>query len=333
MLDGRSTNWLRLTQLHLSTAYESHLVRDFALEYAKFLSYEKVEDLLKHRMGNATLSDQHIFHLVAAHAQTVQKKQLSQINDCLSKHYDCKASTVDIYSADTQEIIFLSDGVCVNEQKQKRDKIAKVGKERTTTDIMMLQTSLIDKNAYTTIIAAQDVNPIHLVQSELRKAYGEQLQVLPIVCISDGARCIKNQNKAMFGNDVVHFLDWYHVQSKILQLMSQIAINKVNKEAYIKLITNYLWKGNAIAAVLILKFMNAKNQTKREELITYLEKNADYIINYEQRQAVGKIIGSGRTEKQNDSIVAKRQKRKGMAWSPNGSTNLAILTAYHALTA
>jgi hypothetical protein len=99
------------------------------------------------------------------------------------------------------------------------------------------------------------------------------------------------------------------------------------------LIINYLWNGNTIAAVLILKFMNVKNQTKREELITYLEKNADYIINYELRKAAGKIMGSGRTEKQNDIIVSRRQKRKGMSWSPKGSRNLAILTAYHSLAA
>lgn len=330
MIGGKSTNWLRLTQLELSCAYESRLVRDFGLEYAKFLSYEKVEDLVKQRMGNATLSDQHIFDLVTAHAARVQAQQISEINNCVSKNYDCKARTVDIYSADAEEIIFLSDGVCVNEQKAKRDKIAKMGKERTTTDIMMLQTSLTDKNAYTTIIAAQDVNPIHLVQSELMKAYGEQVRILPIVCISDGARCIKNQNKAIFGDNLVHILDWYHLQSKIVQLMSQIATNKILKEEYIKLIINYLWTGNVIAAVLVLKFMNVKNQAKREELITYLEKNADYIINYEQRKNVGKIIGSGRTEKQNDIIVSKRQKRKGMSWSAKGSRNLAILTAYHA---
>ena len=115
--------------------------------------------------------------------------------------------------------------------------------------------------------------------------------------------------------------------------MSQIAVNKTSKEAYIKLITNYLWNGNAIAAVLVLKFLAFKNQTKRDEPINYLEKNADHIIDYERRKETGKIIGSGRTEKQNDIIVSKRQKRKGMAWSAKGSRNLAIVTAYHASAA
>jgi hypothetical protein len=33
-------------------------------------------------------------------------------------------------------------------------------------------------------------------------------------------------------------------------------------------------------------------------------------------------------EKQNDIIVAKRQKEKGMSWSKTGSRNLALVTAY-----
>jgi hypothetical protein len=75
--------------------------------------------------------------------------------------------------------------------------------------------------------------------------------------------------------------------------------------------------------------MDAKNKEKQEELIGYLEKNERYIIDYDRRKSVGKIIGSGRTEKQNDILVSKRQKRKAMAWSAKGYRNLAIVTAYH----
>lgn len=330
---GQSTNWLQLSQAHLTGHYESVSLVDFALEYAKYMSYERVSALVGQRMGNGKLSDQHIYHLVNGYAESVKHQQLEDITVCKSIAYTCKSMPVDIYSSESEEVIFLSDGVCVNEQKAKRDKIAKKGKERTTTDIMLLQTAIGDKDAYKPIIAAHDVDPIALVQSECLKAYGEEVRVLPIVSISDGARCIKNQNKAIFGEQVVHILDWYHIQSKVTQLMSQIAVNKASKEEYIKLIINYLWYGNTIAAVLVLKFMLFKNQAKRDELVGYLEKNADHIIDYERRKAAGKIIGSGRTEKQNDCIVSKRQKRKGMSWSPTGSKNLAILTAYHSYAA
>lgn len=59
----------------------------------------------------------------------------------------------------------------------------------------------------------------------------------------------------------------------------------------------------------------------------YLEKNCTTIIDYERRQKTGKVIGSGRLEKQTDVVVAQRQKRKGMSWSPQGSLSLALVTA------
>lgn len=326
---GVSSHWLRLTHPDLSSHYESRLLQDFALDYATRLSYQQVETLLRHRMGNDKLSDQHIYHLVQSYANGVQSAQEELIKSYESTPYELFAERADIYDSQTEEIIFLSDGVCVNEQKTSRNKVAKQGKERTTTDIMMLQTDLHKKNVFKTIIAAGDIDPIALLQAEMREAYGATTQFLPIVCISDGATSIKNQNKAIFGEQVCHILDWYHIQAKVTQLMSQIAINKTSKEECSQLILNYLWYGKTISAVLVIKFMPTKNILKRDELVKYLEKNESYIINYQKRKDAGKIIGSGRTEKQNDIIVSKRQKRKGMAWSKNGSRNLAIVAAYH----
>ncbi|MGI8639831.1 MAG: hypothetical protein ACR2MG_07740 [Pyrinomonadaceae bacterium] len=89
-----------------------------------------------------------------------------------------------------------------------------------------------------------------------------------------------------------------------------------------------LWKGESEQAIKYLEAIEARNQVKRDELKGYLEKNKGYIINYEKRKEAKKVIGSGRMEKQNDVMVAQRQKRKGMSWSKKGSRNLAIVTAY-----
>ena len=62
-------------------------------------------------------------------------------------------------------------------------------------------------------------------------------------------------------------------------------------------------------------------------LLTYLAKNQTSIIDYEKRKQNGKPIGSGRGEKQNDRIVAQRQKYNGMSWSPKGSLAMALNTA------
>ena len=47
-----------------------------------------------------------------------------------------------------------------------------------------------------------------------------------------------------------------------------------------------------------------------------------------KRKEAKKVIGSGRMEKQNDVILAGRQKRIGMSWSKQGSRSLAIVTAH-----
>lgn len=81
---------------------------------------------------------------------------------------------MDIYSVDSEEIIFLSDGVCVSEQKSKRDGVAKVGKERTTINMMQLQTDSKDQNSYKTLLAAEGIDVKDLVQSECLAAFGKE---------------------------------------------------------------------------------------------------------------------------------------------------------------
>jgi hypothetical protein len=183
-------------------------------------------------MGNDKLSDQRIFNIVDEYAQSVKLQQEEQIKSCESVDYKCIAEYVDIYDNESKEVIFLSDGVCVGEQKRLRDSVKKEGKQRTTTDIMMLQTSLSDKHSYKTIIASEGIDTVKLVQSEILLAYGQDHKSLPIVAISDGARSIKNENKDIFGQNLVHILDWYHLRTKVHQLMSQIATSKDLKKEF-----------------------------------------------------------------------------------------------------
>lgn len=319
--------WLFLEQKELTEEhYISPLLQNFTLEYSKYLSYEQVSKLVSHQVGNGTLSDQKIHQEVEKYAAKIQKKQEEAIDVFEQSGYKIETELVDIYDAEQEEILYFSDGVCVNEQKPIRDKNQKEGKERTTTNVMMLQKK--DKK-YSVLVAAKGIDEVKLVQQNVYTIYGNSNSPLPIVCISDGARCLKNQNKAIFGENVVHLLDWYHLQSKVIQLMSQIAPCKKTKEEHVNSITTKLWYGKTQEAILEIKSINAKNQQKQQELMGYLEKNEAHIIDYEKRKKAGKTIGSGRMEKQNDLIVAKRQKRKGMSWSPAGSRNMALLTTYH----
>jgi hypothetical protein len=71
--------------------------------------------------------------------------------------------------------------------------------------------------------------------------------------------------------------------------------------------------------------VSARREEALTELVTYLEKHASEIIDYERRAKVSKVIGSGRIEKAVDQAVGIRQKKKGMSWSETGSHALALL--------
>jgi hypothetical protein len=321
-----------LADVKLYGSYETPLLRSFCLEYSKHLSYSQASLLITERVCKGSLSDQHIFHQVAEYAADISAQQASEIATWEGTGMVCESEPVSIYEATAPETLFFSDGVCVAEQKATRDKIAKEGKERTNIHISMLQ--LPSKKGkktpiFKTLVAGNGISEVALVQATVHQHYGHLNKPLPIVVITDGETCLKNQARAIFGQKVTHLLDWYHLQAKVTQLMSQIAPNKEIKKEMIEILLNYLWQGKVITAVIALKFLVPKNKAKHGELIGYLEKNETYIIDYERRKEAGKAIGSGRVEKQNDLIVAKRQKRKGMAWSPKGARNLAILTAYH----
>lgn len=318
-------SWLRLTDRHLAKHHESELLQEFALKYATRLSYAKTSQLVFERSGTSSLSDQRIYQMVEEKALglTSEQKKLIRANE--KKGVGVKAVKAKIYEAQAEEVVFLGDGVCVSQQKSVRDKKAKEGKERTTTDLAMLKKR---DGTYRTIVAGEGVSRVKLYEAEIVREYGEKASALPVVALTDGARGLKNEVKKLFGEEVSHILDWYHLEAKVYQLMTQIAPNKEVKEKYNKMILNQLWKGESRQAISCLEEIEARQEKKKGELKGYLEKNEAYIINYEKRRAAGKIIGSGRLEKQNDVIVAQRQKRKGMSWSKSGSRNLAIVTAY-----
>jgi hypothetical protein len=153
----------------MNLALSLHYQRDFSVDYAKLLSYQETAILVNKRMGNDKLSDQRIFNILDEYAQTIKLQQEIQTESCESVDYQCIVEPVDIYDKESQEVIFLSDGVCVGEQKLSRDFIKKQG---------------------------------------------------------------KNENKEIFGQKLVPILDWYHLRTKVHQLMSQIATSKALKKEF-----------------------------------------------------------------------------------------------------
>lgn len=318
-------NWLKIVDKDLSRHYESERLQEFSLRYCTLLSYEKVSQLVSERCGTSRLSDQRLAQMVKEKAAQITAEQARLIKEKAGQTAAVRAVAVDLYAEKAREILWLEDGICVSEQKAKRDGQVKAGKERVITDLALLQSA---DGSFKTLLAGGGIEKQAYYQAEILAAHGEEAQKLPVVAISDGARSIKGGVKSLFGEAVTHLLDWYHLEAKVRQLMTQIAPNKQIKEQVQEQIINQLWRGNSAEAIKLLESVKGRNPVKQAELKGYLEKNKAYIIDYEKRRKTGKIIGSGRMEKENDVVVAQRQKRKGMSWSKNGSLSLALVTAH-----
>lgn len=327
LIGGQSSTYLQLIG---EFDGEGSLLKSFSLQYLSKLSYRETSKLIK-EVTTSNLSPTRLKGLLCEKNVEIELAQSLLIDNQLDSQTDesiIKVRQVDIYDEDQTEKLFMKDGVCAKKQKEQRDKVAKDKKERTFTDVMSLE---LPNGQYETIVAAGQIDANALCKATVKYHYATQIEIgqeLPIVVISDGATSIKSDAINIFGTNVTHILDWYHLDKKVKQYLSMIAPNKARKQQDYEQIINYLWEGQDDKAIQYLEQIASRNDRKREELVKYLRKNQPYMICYKYRQQIGKTIGSGRVEKMNDIVLAKRQKNSSMAWSSNGSTQLAVLTAY-----
>jgi hypothetical protein len=71
-----------------------------------------------------------------------------------------------------------------------------------------------------------------------------------------------------------------------------IARNKFKKTEHLEFLLHHLWHGQTDEVLDYLKTkIEAKNEEKLQELITYIEKHQEEIIDYERRKKAGKGVG------------------------------------------
>jgi hypothetical protein len=302
-------------------------LREFIEEWSNEVSYSKLSKLLAQLTGSEILTASGVQSYIERKAECISESWVCGSNP--AEQTIAVSASIDVYDATSKEVVVMIDDVGVKAQKPHK-KVAREAEDakRIDTTVALVQSSEtcyeyctegIDKSGTIIYPITQSI-----VDSLAR--HHDTKVALPIVAITDGARSIRLTLEAMFGAHVCIILDWYHLQHKVQNLMSMIAINKPDKELYIKEIGALLWLGKVSDCLeYIDKLPEVKNASKRDELRDYISKHRKEIINYGLRQEAGKTIGSGRGEKANDQIVAHRQKKKGMAWSRVGSKALAII--------
>jgi hypothetical protein len=122
-------------------------------------------------------------------------------------------------------------------------------------------------------------------------------------------------------NSLERILDWYHIAMKFQNTrLGQDDLNTRLSGA-----KWYLWHGLPDKAIERLRLIrddlkkDKKQQTKVQLLLTYIENNSNYIVNYENKQNSGLIFTSQMAESTVESLINQRCKGKQhMRWSREG---------------
>jgi hypothetical protein len=318
-------------------------IEEFCLYYCNRLSFAEVSKLLERVSGERLLCEQTLCNWVERKAREVGAALSSEVSASRSLTLPTFAESLDIYDADSEEVLVSTDAIQVKAQKPSRErrrgaehdspeeKEKKVKKKRINTDLMLIQGR---DGSFRHLLSAglgggggegTAASLCEVARAYLRREWGENPEPVPIVAITDGARSIRLMLEELFGPSVRVILDWYHLAKKVYQLLSMVAHGKAERERMEGRVLSFLWHGRLSEALSYLGSVSARREEALTELVTYLEKHASEIIDYERRAKVSKVIGSGRMEKAVDQAVGIRQKKKGMSWSETGSHALALL--------
>ncbi len=346
----KGENYFELTE-QFQEVYITPRLQELSAYYSTILSYKEVENLVIRVTGDKQISDQKAWQIVNDKAVEISQSWQDQVEKTLSNKelsFPKIQDKIDIYDSKSREVVVLEDAIQVHGQKENRVKKQKVNEEKPI-DLLEKRQPPVEKEksspVFTNIAMLQKKNqefefivaPIDekgqetvslpdMLKSRVIQEYGSETEPVPIVAITDGAQVIRQHLYLVFGVMLIIILDWYHLGKKIRELMSMIARNKDEKNIHLKFIFYHLWRGEVYTVMDYLETkVQPKNKEKHLELINYLNKHRDEIIDYRRRKKAGKMIGSGHMEKGCDQVVGHRQKKKGMSWREAGSRSLGIL--------
>lgn len=216
--------------------------------YCNRLSFAEVSKLLERVSGERLLCEQTLCNWVERKAREVGAALSSEVSASRSLALPTFAESLDIYEADSEEVLVSTDAIQVKAQKPSRErrrgaehdspeeKEKKVKKKRINTDLMLIQGR---DGSFRHLLSAglgggggegTAASLCEVARAYLRREWGENPEPVPIVAITDGARSIRLMLEELFGPSVRVILDWYHLAKKVYQLLSLVAHGKAERE-------------------------------------------------------------------------------------------------------
>ncbi len=324
LADGTDSDYLQ----HTNQQAVSAGLEEMGLYYVNRLSFHEVEALVERVCGVRLVCEQTLWNWAQRKVEILDAGLADQVRACQELPAPTVADRVDIYDGQAEEVLVLTDAIGVKAQKPTRDKPAEARTtkqaKRHDTDVLLLQKPEGD---FVYLMGSTDKHAslVEVAQATVRQQWGQRQTPLPVVALTDGARKIRLDLLAVFGQGVTIILDWYHLQRRVYQHLSMSAHSRSERESWEQTVLGFLWHGQVEAALSFLWSLSARNGQALAELVGYLEKHACEIIDYARRAAAGKSLGSGRMEKAVEQVIGMRQKKKGMSWTERGSQTLAQL--------
>ncbi len=239
------------------------------------------------------------------------------------------------------------DDVCVKEQKTERENIKNkqagenISKQTKETSNLLSDKKKKRKYAYNTVAHIENkkgqyslvnqgtANILVIIVSFI--LHNELLNTNWIFFL-DGQRSLYTTiiESLFWKSNYGFILDWYHLKKKCETQLSLAMNNRDKRNEMLGKMLYYSWYGcieNVYEVIDKIPKDYIKNQDALRVLKGYYQRNYDYIPNYALRKKLSLRNSSNRAEKENDILIANRQKKNGMSWSKLGSNSLGILTS------
>ncbi len=178
------------------------------------------------------------------------------------------------------------------------------------------------------VLSAKDDELETMKRYVLNAAYQQGMnQDTAIVALADGAKNCWSVITSLkpYCQRLESILDWFHIRQKFLSVKNALGDSFEDSLESCKW---NLWHGNVDESlskleILMLNISDDEKCSKLKSLYNYIKQNQDYIVNYQERQQLGKTFTSQVAESHIESIINARHKKSGkMQWSREGAHNV-----------
>ncbi len=247
---------------------------------------------------------------------------IDNINDGREEEIPFNANELEI-EANPADCVYISiDDIGVKHQKASRS-------QEETKDSKYIENTVVHIQYGSASYALTSVGMRETIKLLLSFLLFNNLLNKELIFFTDGAKNIKSHIESIFSfHPYTVILDWFHLKKKCQELLSMSIKGKESRNEVLEKLLRILWAGDVDGAVKYLRnFPSAKikNEKWLEEQTGYLERKKEMIKCYAVRAKLGLRNSSNPVEKENDILVAQRQKHNGMSWSKNGSDSLTAI--------